>query len=37
MAKAFLQETQSPTLTDLPRLEFNQTKRVDHRLHLRRH
>jgi hypothetical protein len=37
MAKAFLQETQSPTLTDLPRLEFNQTKRVDHRLQLRRH
>ncbi|MEY4386672.1 MAG: hypothetical protein RLY20_1955 [Verrucomicrobiota bacterium] len=37
MAKAFLHETQSPTLTDLPRLEFNQTKRVDHRLQLRRH
>jgi hypothetical protein len=37
MAKAFLHETQSPTLTDLPRLAFNQTKRVDHRLHLRRH
>ena len=37
MAKAFLAETQSPTLTELPRLEFNQTKRVDHRLHLRRH
>lgn len=37
MAKAFLHETQSPTLTELPRLEFNQTKRIDHRLHLRRH
>ena len=37
MAKAFLQDTQSPTITDLPRLEFNQTKRVDHRLLLRRH
>jgi hypothetical protein len=37
MARAFLHETQSPTLTELPRLEFNQTKRVDHRLHLRRH
>ena len=37
MAKAFLNETESPTLTDLPRLEFNQTRRVDHRLHLRRH
>ena len=37
MAKAFLAGTQSPTLTDLPRLEFNQTQRVDHRLKLRRH
>ena len=37
MAKTFLNETQSPTLTELPRLEFNQTQRVDHRLHLRRH
>jgi hypothetical protein len=37
MARTFLNETESPTLTDLPRLEFNQTKRVDHRLHLRRH
>jgi superfamily II DNA/RNA helicase len=37
MAKTFLNETESPTLTDLPRLEFNQTRRVDHRLHLRRH
>lgn len=37
MARTFLDETESPTLTDLPSLEFNQTKRVDHRLHLRRH
>lgn len=37
MAKTFLNETESPTLTDLPRLEFSQTKRIDHRLHLRRH
>jgi hypothetical protein len=37
MARAFLQETESPTLTELPPLEFNQTRRVDHRLHLRRH
>lgn len=37
MARTFLQETESPTLTELPRLEFNQTRRVDHRLHLRRH
>jgi len=37
MARTFLHGTTSPTLTDLPRLEFNQTKRVDHRLQLRRH
>lgn len=37
MARTFLNETESPTLTDLPRLEFNQTRRVDHRLSLRRH
>ena len=37
MAKAMLNETESPTLTDLPRLEYHQTKRVDHRLILRRH
>lgn len=36
MAKTILNETESPTLTDLPRLEFNQTRRVDHRLVLRR-
>ena len=37
MAKAFLQETESPTLTTLPPLEYHQTKRTDHRLILRRH
>jgi len=37
MAKAILQETESPTLTDLPPLEYTQTKRIDHRLHMRRH
>ena len=37
MAKAILCETESPTPTDLPPLEYHQTKRVDHRLILRRH
>jgi hypothetical protein len=37
LAKTILNETQSPTLTDLPPLEFHQTRRVDHRLILRRH
>lgn len=37
MAKSILNETESPTLTDLPPLEYHQTKRVDHRLVLRRH
>jgi superfamily II DNA/RNA helicase len=37
LAKAMLNETQSPTLTDLPPLEYHQTRRVDHRLILRRH
>ncbi|MGA2556980.1 MAG: DEAD/DEAH box helicase [Verrucomicrobiota bacterium] len=37
MARAILQETVSPTLTDLPPLEYQQTRRVDHRLILRRH
>jgi superfamily II DNA/RNA helicase len=37
MAKTFLSETESPTLTELPRLEYHQTRRVDHRLILRRH
>ena len=37
VAKAVLNETESPTLMDLPPLEFHQTRRVDHRLILRRH
>ena len=37
MAKAILNETESPTMTDLPPLEYHQTRRVDHRLILRRH
>jgi hypothetical protein len=37
MAKGILNETQSPTVTDLPPLEYHQTRRVDHRLILRRH
>lgn len=37
MAKNILNETESPTLTELPRLEYHQTRRVDHRLVLRRH
>jgi hypothetical protein len=36
-ARAILHETESPTITDLPPLEFHQTKRIDHRLLLRRH
>lgn len=37
VAKETLNETESPTLTDLPALEYYQTKRIDHRLQLRRH
>jgi superfamily II DNA/RNA helicase len=37
IAKAILRETESPTVTDLPPLEYHQTKRVDHRLILRQH
>ncbi len=36
-AKAILNETESPTQTELPSLEYHQTRRVDHRLKLRRH
>jgi superfamily II DNA/RNA helicase len=36
-AKEILNETESPTVTELPPLEYHQTKRVDHRLILRRH
>jgi superfamily II DNA/RNA helicase len=37
LAKTILNETESPTLTELPPLEYNQTRRVEHRLILRRH
>ncbi len=37
LSKTFLNETQSPTLTELPPLDYHQTRRVDHRLILRRH
>jgi len=37
LARGILRETRSPTLTDLPPLEYHQTRRVDHRLILRRH
>jgi DEAD/DEAH box helicase/Helicase conserved C-terminal domain len=37
IAKTILRETESPTLTTLPPLEYHQTRRVDHRLVLRRH
>lgn len=36
-AKALLHETESPTDTDLPPLEHHQTKRIDHRLILKKH
>ena len=36
-AKEILAEVESPTLKDLPPLEYRQTKRLDHRLGLRRH
>jgi len=36
-SKTILNETESPTITDLPPLEYNQTRRVDHRLILWRH
>jgi len=37
LVKTILQETESPTLTDLPPLAYHQTKRMNHRLILRRH
>jgi hypothetical protein len=37
MARTIVNEVDSPTLTELPKLEYNQTRRVDHRLILRRH
>ena len=36
-SRQILQETQSPTLTQLPALAYHQTRRVDHRLILRKH
>jgi superfamily II DNA/RNA helicase len=36
-AREILNETESPTITTLPPLEYHQTKRIDHRLILRRH
>jgi len=37
MAKGTLNETESPTLTELPPLDYAQSKRIEHRLILRRH
>jgi hypothetical protein len=37
MAKGILHETESPTLAELPPLDYHQTRRVDHRLVFRRH
>jgi hypothetical protein len=36
LAKTILNETESPSLVDLPPLDSQQTERVDHKLHLRR-
>jgi superfamily II DNA/RNA helicase len=36
-AREILNETESPTLTALPPLAYHQTRRIDHRLILRRH
>jgi hypothetical protein len=37
MAKGILNETESPTLTELPPLDYQQTRRIEHQLILRRH
>lgn len=37
MARGMLNETESPTLTQLPPLDYAQTKRIEHRLTFRRH
>lgn len=37
LARSILRETESPTITDLPPLEYHQTKRLDHRLCFGRH
>jgi hypothetical protein len=36
-AREILRETDSPTITELPPLDFTQTKRISHQLSLRRH
>jgi superfamily II DNA/RNA helicase len=36
LARTTLNETESPTETSLPPLEYHQTKRIEHRLHFRR-
>jgi len=36
-AREILRETDSPTITELPPLDFAQTKRISHQLSLRRH
>ena len=37
LAKGTLNETESPTLTNLPPLDYAQTKRIEHQLTFRRH
>ncbi len=37
LARSILNETESPTLTELPPLDYTQTKRIEHRLTFRRH
>jgi superfamily II DNA/RNA helicase len=37
LARKIVDEVDSPTLIELPKLEYNQMRRVDHRLILRRH
>jgi superfamily II DNA/RNA helicase len=37
MAKAILHETESPTMTNLPPLEYDQNRRLEHGLSFRRH
>ncbi|MCL5097654.1 MAG: hypothetical protein M1608_09020 [Candidatus Omnitrophica bacterium] len=37
LARTIVHETESPTLANLPPLEYFQTRRIDHRLILRRY
>jgi len=37
MARGILNETESPTLVDLPPLDYSQTRRIEHQLNFRRH